>query len=445
MVSCTLEATYEHRVDICSSAYNAMIYQRGSAGSYDMWADMVGDDDYKWENFLPFFAKSANFSIETRPDNATIPAQGEGAFIQGAGPVHVEYPQYAAPFSSWAQLGMIEAGFEEISDFCSGVLIGTQYAPMTANPTTGERDSSQTSFLNAAVAAGQPITVYDNTMAQKINFNSSKAATSVLVSSECDYFNITARKEIIISAGTFQSPQLLMVSGIGPAATLEEFDIPVISDLAGVGQNMWDHVFYGMIWPTDMETRQSLLNTTYADLIIEEYHETHQTIMSSNALDYFGWEKFSNRTQFTDATLTDLDAFPADWPEIEYISGSLANAALPSTYHDYTVMIPAMVAPTSRGSITISSSSMDDQPVIDPNWLSTAADQEQAVAALKRVREIMATDAIQGGLVGPEIAPGATVQTDEEILAYIMSSFSTVWHAACTCKFYPSPSSLVEC
>jgi len=417
------------------SAYNAMIYQRGSAGSYDKWADIVDDEDYKWKNFLPYFAKSVNFSIQPRPANATIPPQGKGAFVKGNGPLHVEYPQYATPFGSWAKLGLKAAGFKEISDFSSGVLIGTQYAPMTGNPKTGERDSSQTSFLNSALAAGQPLTVYAKTTAQKINFNKAKKATSIEVSSEdtCGTFTISARKEIIISAGAFQSPQLLMVSGVGPKETLKKFHIPVVSDLPGVGQNLWDHIFYGMIWPTDVETRQRLLDADYAAAVIKEYHKTHQTIMSSNALDYFGWEKLTNRTQLSSATLTDLASFPADWPEIEYISGSLANPALPDTYRDYTVMIPAMVAPTSRGSVSISSASMNDHPVIDPNWLSTAADQEQAVAALKRVREIMATDAIQGGLVGPEIAPGATVQTDEEILAYIKSSFSTVWHASCTC------------
>jgi choline dehydrogenase len=414
-----------------------MIYQRGSADSYDLWADIVGDEDYKWENFLPSFAKSVNFSIgPDRPENATIPPQGEGSFVEGNGPLHVEYPNYATPFGSWAKAGLKAAGFPEVSDFSSGVLLGTQFSPMTGNPVTGERDSSQTSFLNSAIDAGLPLTVYDNTLAEKINFDSDKKAISVdvLAKDTCGTYTISAKNEIIISAGAFQSPQLLMVSGVGPKETLKKFDIPIISDLAGVGQNMWDHIFYGMIWPTDVETRQRLLDQAYLDAQIEEYHKTHNTIMSSNALDYFGWEKLTNRTQLSNATLTDLEYFPAGWPEIEYISGSLANAALPDIYRDYTVMIPAMVAPTSRGSISISSSSMQDQPIIDPNWLATTTDQEQAVAALKRVREIMATDAIQGGLVGPEIAPGATVQTDEEILAYIKSSFSTVWHAACTCK-----------
>ncbi|TVY45325.1 Dehydrogenase [Lachnellula subtilissima] len=416
------------------SAYNAMLYQRGSAGSYDKWADILDDEDYKWDNFEPYFAKSVNFSIQARPDNSTIPAQEEGAFIESGGPLHVAYPEYATPFGSWTKLAMAEAGLEEQPGFSGGVLNGSQFCPQTANPYTGERDSSQTSFLNAAVEAGQTITVYNGTLAQKINFNSDKKATSVTVSTSggCSY-EISAKQEIIVSAGAFQSPQLLMVSGVGPAATLEEFDIDVVSDLAGVGQNMWDHIFYGMVWPVAMETRQRLLEPAYLEEAVESYHESPTNILSSNVFDYLAWEKLVNRTGLSAASEADLAYFPADWPELEFISGSLDNAALPSTYRDYTTMIPALAAPTSRGNITISSASMEDQPLINPNWFGTETDREMAVASLKRVREFMATQAVQGALLGPEIAPGVDVQSDEDILAFITGSFSTVFHAACTC------------
>lgn len=97
-------------------------------------------------------------------------------------------------------------------------------------------------------------------------------------------------------------------------------------------------------------------------------------------------------------------------------------------------MIPALAAPTSRGNVSISSASMSDQPLINPNWFGTETDREMAVASLRRAREFMNAKSVQGALLGGEIAPGPTVQTDEEILAYIQGSFSTVFHAACTCK-----------
>ncbi|TVY45485.1 Dehydrogenase [Lachnellula occidentalis] len=417
------------------SAYNAMLYQRGTAGTYDEWADMLDDEDYKWDKFEPYFAKSVNYSVSAeRFANSSIPAQEEGAFTATGGPLHVAYPEYATPFGSWTKLAMAEVGLEEQPGFGGGVLNGSQFCPQTANPYTGERDSSQTSFLNAAVAAGQSITVYNGTMAQKINFNSGKKAVSVTVSTSGGAsYKISAKHEIVVSAGAFQSPQLLMVSGVGPAATLKEFDIPVISDLAGVGQNMWDHIFYGMVWPVAMETRQRLLEPAYLEEKVAEYHVSPTNILSSNVFDFLAWEKLQNRTQLSASSLAELAKFPADWPELEYISGSLDNSALPSTYRDYTTMIPALVAPTSRGNISISSASMDDQPLINPNWFGTQTDRELAVASLKRVREFMATDAVQGALLGEEIAPGVAVQSDEDILAYIEGSFSTVFHAACTC------------
>lgn len=418
------------------SAFNAMAYHRGSAGSYARWAELVGDDSYTWENFEPYFSKSVNFSIGAdRPDNATIPAQATGSFVDGSGPLHVEYPSYATPFGSWAELGMRELGFPEISDFQHGDLNGSQYIPITVNGETGVRETSQTSFLNYAVNAGLPIKVYNGTMAQKINFDSNKTAVSVDVSTSGGAtYQISAKKEIILSAGAIQSPQLLMVSGIGPKDTLEEFDIDVLSDLPGVGQNFQDHIFFGVVYPTNTETSQRLLEEDFLEASIEEYRSTHGGILSSNNLDYFGWSKLPNRTTLSNATLTAMATFPADWPEIEFISGSMPNSALGDTYRDYTLLIPALVAPTARGSVTISSANISVQPVIDPNWLGTAIDQEMLVASLRRVRDIAATSAIQGGIIGDEVAPGAAVQSDEDLLAYIKSSFSTVFHAACTCS-----------
>lgn len=210
---------------------------------------------------------------------------------------------------------MAEAGLPEQKGFSGGVLNGSQFCPQTANPYTGERDSSQTSFLNSAVAAGQSITVYNGTLAQKINFDGAKKAVSVTVStSGGKSYTIKAKKEIIVSAGAFQSPQLLMVSGVGPAATLDKFDIDVVSNLAGVGQNMWDHIFYGMVWPIDMETRQRLLEPAYLEEKIAEYHVSPTNILSSNVFDYLAWEKLQNRTGLSAATEKELAAFPGKSP-----------------------------------------------------------------------------------------------------------------------------------
>jgi len=132
-----------------------------------------------------------------------------------------------------------EIGIPTIPDFNSGSLLGTKYCSTTIDPSDETRGSSQTSFLNDAISEGLTnLNVFSLTMAKKINFDDNKKATGVVVESNLLSYTLTATKEDIASAGSFQSPQLLMVSGVGPAAQLRQFGIPVIADRPGIGQNI---------------------------------------------------------------------------------------------------------------------------------------------------------------------------------------------------------------
>jgi choline dehydrogenase-like flavoprotein len=131
--------------------------------------------------------------------------------------------------------------------------MGAQYSAQTIRPATETRDSSESSFL-AAATGRLNLHVFSNTMAKKINF-AGTTATGVTVNSALNgTFEIRATKEVIVSAGAFQSPQLLMVSGVGPAATLKKLNIPVVKNLAGVGQGMQDHIFFGPSYRVNVPT-----------------------------------------------------------------------------------------------------------------------------------------------------------------------------------------------
>lgn len=217
-----------------------MAYQRGSVGSYEQWADLVGDQDYTWRNFLPYFEKSLNFTppdSHKRAANAT-PEYDTATLGPGNGPLSVTFTNYAQAFSSWVQKGLTEIGIHPRRGFTSGELMGSSYVLNTIEPTLQTRESSETAYLQPALANPNLI-VYTQTLAKKIIFDSNKVATGVQVDTQGKVYNLSARKEVILSAGTFQSPQLLMVSGIGPRATLSQYNIPVVADLPGVGQNMW--------------------------------------------------------------------------------------------------------------------------------------------------------------------------------------------------------------
>lgn len=149
------------------------------------------------------------------------------------------YPDYAQPFSTWLDGPMLEVGIPLTDDFHSAVLDGAKFCEITINPTTNLRDSSQTSYL-ASAKGDTGLTVFTYSMAERIVFDN-LIATGVVINDS----TIGANKEVIISARTFQSPQILMLSGVNPADHLRQHNITVLLDRPGIGQDMADHIFFG--------------------------------------------------------------------------------------------------------------------------------------------------------------------------------------------------------
>lgn len=418
-----------------------MIYQRGDSGSYQRWADQIDDQSYTFDALLPHFKKSIQFTPPKSPPRASN-ASAEyipSAFDSNGGPLQVSYANYAGPFSSYMERGLNGIGIPEIQDFNSGNLLGAQYCSSTINPDNEQRDSSQTSFLNAALSRPN-LKVYQATLAKKILFNANKQATGVLIPTGA---TISAKREVILSAGAFQSPQLLMVSGIGPSSTLSQFDIPVIADRPGVGLGMQDHIFFGPAYRVNVETFTRLANDPVyvAAQFALDYTIQKQGPLTNPVCDFLGWEK-APRDLITPAAAAVLDQNPASWPDIEYLSGpgyigNFQNLLLqqPKDGYQYATILGALVAPQSRGNVTISSPDASVLPVINPNWLTDPTDVSVALAAYKRIRQAFATPAMRAGLADEtEYFPGPDVQTDDQILNTIRDSLHTVWHASCTCR-----------
>ena len=419
---------------------------RGTNGSYQQWADQVGDTSYLYENFLPYFQRSAHLTppnLEKRyPSNGTVDFDTAAFDNSLGGLLQVSWPNYAIPIGSWGQKALATAGMAPINGFNSGSLIGTSWVTQTLNPVNEHRSTSKTSYLDQAMKSTS-IVVYTSTLATKILFDSNKTANGVSVETGGETNTLCARKEVILSAGAFQSPQLLMISGIGPNQTLQEYGIPVVSDLQGVGQNLWDQAYFGISFRVNVETSSRLSNDmAYAAQAAKDYLN-NQTGPLTTAGAFIGFEKLppSYRQNLTAATQSRLNlTFPADWPEIEYlVSSSFLGYNTnytdidPNDGYQYATISAALVAPLSRGNITISSPHATDPPLINPNWLTDPADNEVAIAAFKRIREIW--QYMNGTTIGPEYFPGTSnVSTDAEILSFIRESLIQVWHAAGTCK-----------
>jgi choline dehydrogenase len=205
----------------------------------------------------------------------------------------------------------------------------------------------------------------------------------------------------------------------------------VLSDLAGVGQNLWDQLLFSVAKEVDIPVQGQFLTESQniATATSEFLNDGAGPFSSFNGMIAFEKIPQALRSNFSKAALAALAQFPTDWPEIEYATGTSVTASGGSL----ALIEAALSAPLSRGNVTIGSADITTPPVINMAWLTdpASADAQVAVAAIKRMRE--AFSAIASITLGQEVAPGPSVQSDADILAYIRSACVTLYHAGATC------------
>ncbi|KAL8647900.1 MAG: hypothetical protein Q9210_005287 [Variospora velana] len=430
-----------------SSATNFLYFHRQTTGSAEKWASETGDQSYTFPSLLPFYEKSVQYTPpEIEYPNTTV-LQESAVFGKNGGPLQLSFGRYNDPFATWSLPALQGVGQQAIPGFQSGRLLGSAYVLATIRPSDASRSSSESSFLQSALNT-TGIKVYNNTLATKLRF-SGNTATGVRVSPRSaagvarSSYDLRARKEVIVSAGAFQSPQLLMVSGIGPRAPLEKLGIRVLKDLPGVGQNLWDQPYFGTSFRVQIPTNSAGLNRpALTAAAVQQYLAEAAGPLSVSGTGVLGFERLPAKIRSSLSLQTQQalnDTFPGDWPDLEFLpaSGLFADQSNyqtedPVDGYNYATMATALVAPLSRGTITIRSASMSDPPIINPNWLTHPTDEEVAVAAFKRQREVWLQ--MKNITIGQEYYPGPSVQTDAEILQAIRQSVAPVWHAASTCK-----------
>jgi choline dehydrogenase len=414
-----------------SSAINNLAYHRATRGAYQKWAQLVGDGSYQYDNIAKFFKLSSvlhppNFAKRNTP-NATFTYDTKAFDNSRRGPLHVSWAQWVDPTITWMTKAIRSLGLpQSASGHNSGILTGTgAYVTTTVDPRDATRSSSRSLMDKVGVPSG--LKVYHHTRAIKLLFRG-KRATGVQVTTNGKTYVLTARKEIVLSAGVFGSPHLLMVSGIGPSAPLQKYNISVVSNLSGVGQNLWDQTFFAVInaVTTPSGPQQIILEPEKA----KQQYSKHQWGPLSSISAYISFEKIpaSRRGDFSHSTEAALAWFPEDWPEVEYVAG--AAAAPDGT--TLGVLGGCLTTPLSRGSISIQSADPLTPPVIDLGWFTNPADGEVAVAALKRLRQ--AWKGVPAITAGPELVPGDAVQSDAAILEFLKNAMTPIWHAGATCS-----------
>lgn len=328
-----------------------------------------------------------------------------------------------------------------------------QYCPTTINPNGGIRSTSRDAYV---VASKRPnLTIYTGALAKRIvlsNDTTPRArgvlfSSSAILADKLTLFGVHATREVIVSGGAFNSPQLLMVSGIGPRDQLTAQGIPVIVENKNVGQGMEDHVFVGPTFKVNPATNtltDLAANPVYLAAQFANFSTNQLGLLTNPVADLLAWERIPPATAAAIGAGI-LNTYPSDWPHIEHFSGAGFVGNFQGLFQDnlargadgsrFATILAAIVAPRSRGTVTLNSADTGDLPNIDPKWLVDPVDQAAAVYGFKRAREFFSAQAMQPVLAEKnEYYPGAAVSTDAQILQHVKENLMTVWHASCTCK-----------
>ena len=397
------------------TAINAMVYMRGQVQDYDTWAQM-GLAGWGWEDVLPYFLK--------HEDHENGKAEAGGKPIHNAGGewrvenARVRWPLMEAVAEAGAQIGI-----PRVSDFNRGSNEGSGY--FQVNQKKGMRWSAASAFLKPVIDSRRNITLLLTAQVEKVEFGTATEtgrprAKSVIVSDESGRRRFTAQREIILSAGAINSPQLLQLSGIGPADLLKQHGIDVVHDLPGVGENLQDHLQLRMIYKVKGLKTINEMGWFGKGLMGLEYMLRRRGPLTM-APSTFGMFTRSSPEHET--------------PNVEFHIQPLSLDAFGSPLHSFPAFTASIcnLRPTSRGHVRIKSRDPLQPPAIQPNYLSTEDDMRVAVDSLKLTRRLVAAPAL--AKYGPEeYLPGADIRSEEDMRVAAGQIGATIFHPVSTAK-----------
>ncbi|GAK46046.1 choline dehydrogenase [Tepidicaulis marinus] len=388
-----------------SSSINGMIYIRGHARDYDMWRQM-GLEGWGFSDVLPYFRRSEGNE------------NGNDTFHGGDGPLGVSNGRSPnVLFDAFVEAGK-QAGHPYTDDFNGPQQEGV--GPYQHTIKNGQRCSAAKGYLVPAL--GRPnLTVEVEALTSRILFEGNKAVGVEYVQKKQTQ-KAYADAEVILCGGAINSPQTLMLSGIGKADYLRKFGIDVVADLPGVGQNLQDHLDCTVIQecPEPVTLHSQVSNPLKQLMTGMQYVFFKSGVGTSNGLESGGFLKTRKELEVPDVQIHFVAAFMRD------------HARIKSDRHAYTTHI-CQLRPESRGFIGLKSVDPSQAPLIQPNYLEAEADRIVMREGVKMVREILAQKAMDP-YRGAEFWPGEDVKTDEQIDAWIRETAETIYHPVGTAK-----------
>ncbi|WP_247004732.1 GMC family oxidoreductase N-terminal domain-containing protein [Halosolutus gelatinilyticus] len=384
-----------------SSVINGMAYVRGHPYDYDNWADM-GNSDWSYDDLLPYFKKSE-----------TLNADGDTDFHGNDGPLSVSRGM-PSDFSKTLVEAGTEAGLEGNMDFNGAQQEGIGYYHTTTKD--GHRHSAAAAFIKPILDRSN-LHVETSAHVTRITFDGDRAAGVVYEQNdERHEAKVTDTGEVILSAGAIQSPQLLMLSGIGPAEHLEEHGIDVKRDLPGVGRNLQDHLRVPVVFESSKQIDSA------PEPIEAEDGDQRGTRYDRVLVGAF---------ERSDPSL------PA--PDLQY---GLSPGSEENPQAGFSIMVLPL-NPVARGRVMLRSNDPYDDPKLDPEYMVDEKDVDDFIRGIRRARRIGTTDTLSE-YREREIKPGEDVQSDEGIAEYIRNNAVSGYHPTCTCKMGTDKLSVVD-
>ncbi|NYT80092.1 GMC family oxidoreductase N-terminal domain-containing protein [Alcaligenaceae bacterium] len=411
----------------CSSI-NGMIYMRGQSRDYNHWAASVGDDAWSWESCLADFkAHESHYRLDqagkAAASRATAPA-GFANFHASGGEWRVEKQRLRwdilDAFSKAAQ----QAGIPATDDFNQGDNEGVGY--FEVNQKNGWRWNAAKAFLRPTCQSRPNFTLWTKSQTDRLMIarqpDGRLKCKGVLVRRDGAVIAVKAKKEVILSAGSIGSPQLLQLSGIGPGELLQRHGIPVAADKPGVGANLQDHLQIRSVYKVQgVHTLNKMAGSLWGKAMIGLQYAVKRSGPMSMAPSQLG-------------AFTRSDASQAH-ANIQYHVQPLSLEAFGEPLHRFNAFTASVcnLNPTSRGSVRIKSARPEDAPAIAPNYLSTEQDRRVAAESLRITRRIVAQPAL-AAYQPEEYKPGVQFQSDEELARLAGDIATTIFHPVGTAR-----------
>ena len=401
-----------------SSSINGMMYIRGDRSDYDRWAAQ-GNAGWSYADVLPYFRKAENNEF-----------WGDSEYHGAGGPLNVadvmEPSMYARAF---VEAG-VQAGHAPNPDFNGARLEGVGLTQLTQK--NGERCSAAKGYitpnrqrpnLHVVTRARTTRILMEGLHAVGVEYRDATGATK----------QVFAAREVLLSAGALQSPQVLMLSGIGPGETLRKHGIPVVLDAPGVGQNLQDHI--DVVHSYEAGASRGLIGLSLSGIWsvlkgIVHWSRHRRGVLTSNFAEGTGFLKTR-----AEETVPDL--------QVVFVVAKLVDHGRKIVFGNGYSLHAGMLRPKSRGSVTIAGTDPMAAPVIDTNFLSERSDLDCLVRGFKRVREIAHQPAL-ARFGGHESKNSASAKTDEEIERFIRDHADCAYHPVGTCRMGSGPMDVVD-